>query len=128
MLGLRGSLFKPRRLMFGQNWGYFGGMLGLNWSMLAHFEALLELCWPIWARPSRAMLGLWQTAQLVFVSKTLLLPGTGIAKMPPEQVYVGLSWSYVGAMLAHLGSMFGPCSLILGLCWGFVDPPEVILG
>ena len=71
---------------------------------------------------------LWQTAQPDFVSKTLLLPGTGITKMPPEQVYVGLSWGYVGAMLANLGSMLGPRSPILGLCWGFVDPPEVILG
>ena len=127
MLGLRGALLGPRRLMFGQNWGYFGGMLGLNGSMLAHFEVLLGLCWPMWGlcwgqvRPSRAMLGLWQTAQPDFVSKTLLLPGTGIPKMPPEQVYLGLSWGYVGAML-------GPCSPILGLCWGFVDPPEVILG
>ena len=56
-----------------------------------------------------------------FFTKALLLPGTGIAKMPPERAYVGPSWGYIGARLDHLGSM-GPCSPILG----YVDPPEVI--
>ena len=126
-----GAMLDPSWAMLGPCWGYvelcwdhvgscsvkIGAILGLNGSMLAHFEALLGLCWSIWGlcwgqvRPSRAMLGLWQTARPDFVSKTLLLPGTGITKMPPEQVYVGLSWG-----------MLGPCSPILGLCWGFVDP------
>ena len=75
-------------------------------------------------RPSRAMLGLWLAAQPDFLSKTLLLPGMGITKMPLNRSMLG----YLGAMLAHLGSMLGPCLPILGLCWGFVDPPEVILG
>ena len=116
MLGLRGALLGPRRLMFGQNWCYFGGMLGLNGSMLAHFEVLLGLCWPMWGlcwgqvRPSRAMLGLWQTAQPDFVSKTLPLPGIGITKMSPGQVYVGRSWGYVG------------------VCWGHVHPSWGYLG
>ena len=116
MLGLRGALLGPRRLMFGQNWGYFGGMLGLNGSMLAHFEVLLGLCWPMWGlcwgqvRPSRAMLGLWQTAQPDFVSKTLPLPGIGITKMSPGQVYVGRSWGYVG------------------VCWGQVQISWSYLG
>ena len=94
-------------------WGYFGGMLGLNGSMLAHFEVLLGLCWPIWClcwgqvRPSRAMLGLWQTAQPDFVSKTLLLSGTGVTKIPPEQVYVGLSWGYVGVCWDHVRPSWG---------------------
>ena len=70
-----------------------------------------------------------------FFSETLLLPGTGIAKMPPER----LCWPILGLLL-------GPCSPILGLCWGYVAtswppvgpccgrcwavgyPPEVILG
>ena len=55
-----------------------------------------------------------------FFSETLLLPGTGIAKMPPERLcwpilglcwpiwgpcwgHVRPSWGYVGAMLPHLG-------------------------
>ena len=121
MLGLRGALLGPSRLMFGQNWGYFGGMLGLNGSMLAHFEVLLGLCWPIWGlcwgqvRPSRAMLGLWQTAQPDFVSKTLLLPGTGIPKMPPEQVYLGLSWGYVGVCWGHVRPSWGYVGALLTL-------------
>ena len=51
-----------------------------------------------------------------FFSKTLLLPGTGVAEMYPERVYVAPPWGYVEAVLAHLGSMLGPCSPILGLC------------
>ena len=31
-------------------------------------------------------------------------------------------------MLAHLGSILGPCSPILGLCRGYIDRPEIILG
>ena len=121
MLGLRGALLGPRRLMFGQNWGCFGGMLGLNGSMLAHFEVLLGLCWPMWGlcwgqvRPSRAMLGLWQTVQPDFVSKTLLLPGTGIPKMPPEQVYLGLSWGYVGVCWGHVRPSWGYVGALLTL-------------
>ena len=68
--------------MLGPCWGYvelcwdhlgaklahLGAMLGLwlaDRSMLAHFEVLLGLCWPVWGlcwgqvRPSWAMLGLW---------------------------------------------------------------------
>ena len=44
-----------------------------------------------------------------FFSETLLLPETGIAKMPPER----LCWPILGLLL-------GPCSPILGLCWGYV--------
>ena len=88
-----------------------------------------------------------------FFPKTLLLPGTGIAKMSPERVYVGPSWGYVGPiwghvrpwgaqpdfvsrilrlpetgiakmpMLAHVGSMLGPCSPILGLRTTFHPVP-----
>ena len=76
MLGLRGALLGPCRLMFNQNWDYFAGMFRRNGSIWANFELLLGLCWPMWGLcwgqvcPSRAMLGLWQTGQPDFVSKT----------------------------------------------------------
>ena len=34
----------------------------------------------------------------------------------------GLMLAHLGAILVHLRSMLGPCSPILGLCWGYVDP------
>ena len=121
-----GAMLDPSWAVLGPCWGY----VELCWdhvgSCSVKIGAILDwtgLCWPIlkfcwgyvgpsavYVGPSRAMLGLWQTAQPDFVSKTLLLPGTGIPKMPPEQDYLGLSWGYVGAMFAHLGAM-------LGLCW-----------
>ena len=50
-----------------------------------------------------------------FFSETLLLPGTGIAKMPPERVYVGPSWGYVGPFGVYVGAMFD-LGAMLGLC------------
>ena len=92
-------------------------------------------------RPSRAMLGLWQTSQPDFVSKTLLLPGTGITKMPLNRSMLaylgamlglcwpiwGLCWGHVRPSWRYVGAMLGPYSRILALCWGFVGPPGVIL-
>ena len=75
-VGATWSLLGPRRLMFNQNWDYFAGMFRRNGSIWANFELLLGLCWPMWGLcwgqvcPSRAMLGLWQTGQPDFVSKT----------------------------------------------------------
>ena len=77
-----------------------------------------------------------------FFSETLLLPSTGIAKMPPERIcwpILGLCWPicgvYVGAMFAHLGGMLRLCCHILASCWTMLwamldrrGPPEVILG
>ena len=80
-----GAMLDPSWAMLGPCWGYVelcwdhsvkigarlahvGAMWGygsLNGSILAHFEVLLGLCWPIWGlcwgqvRPSWAMLGLW---------------------------------------------------------------------
>ena len=49
-----------------------------------------------------------------FFSETLLLPSTGIAKMPPEHIcwpILGLCWPiygvYIGAIIAHLGVYIG---------------------
>ena len=83
---------------------------------------MMGLCWGQ-VRPSRAMLGLWQTAQPDFVSKTLFLPGTGITKMPPEQVYFGLSWGYVGPSGVYVGAKFAH----LEQCWGYRKRHSLIL-
>ena len=168
MLGLRGALPGPRRLMFDQNWGsvgpgcvgavtlayvgpswgYVGAMLAQLRSMLGPGSPILGLCWGyfgscggyVGAMFAQVILGLccvheftfipkfclkklspvaceapipfvqrhvsekvescWgrQTAQPDFVSKTLLLPGTGNTKM----VYVGLSWGSVGLGWGHV--------------------------
>ena len=56
-----------------------------------HVSEKVESCWGR------------QTAQPDFVSKTLLLPGTGNTKM----VYVGLSWGSVGLGWGHVRPSWG---------------------
>ena len=103
------KLFSPGTLTV------FDAIFGPRWG---HVEELtLETLSPVAS----------EVASLSLRSIKLLL-GTGIAKMPPERLYVRPSWRYVGAMLAQQGSMLEPCSPILGLCWGYIDPPEAILG
>ena len=51
-----------------------------------------------------------------FFFKALLLPGAGIAKMPPEEAYVGPSWGYVGPSGVYVGAMFAHLGAMLGLC------------
>ena len=108
MLGLRGALLGPRRLMFGQNWGYFGGMLGLNWGFVgpcgvyvgAKF-AHLEQCW-----------GYGKRRNLILSPKPCSCLGRAFQKCPLNRsilAYLGAMLGYVGAMFAHLGAMLGLC-------------------
>ena len=91
-----------------------------------------------------------------FFTESLLLPGTGIAKMPPERLcwpilglcwpicglcwgHVRPSWGYVEAMLPHLGPLLdhvvgdvGPSGTprgVFGLCCfhGFTFIPKILL-
>ena len=81
MLGLRGALPGPRRLMFDQNWGSVGPCWGCVGAVTLAYVG------PSWGYVG-AML-----AQL----RSMLGPGSPI---------LGLCWGYFGA---HLGAMLGPC-------------------
>ena len=91
-------------------------------SFMRPIWTVLGSCWRIDARnalPS-GQRGRITVPAKHFFSETLLLPSTGIAKMPLN-VYVGPSWGYVGP---SVGSMLGPCSPMLDRR----VPPEVFLG
>ena len=100
MSGLRGALLGPRRLMFDQNRGSVGpcwGYNSLSGPMLAHFGAMLGLCWPscglCWSqvRPSWGYVG---------------------AMLAQLQSMLGLCWPIWGLCWGYVDSP----EVILGLC------------
>ena len=97
----RTSLHLPAAIMT-PCWGCvdLGAMLDPSWAMLGPCWGYVELCWDHVGSCS-VKIG----ARLAGFGGTL---GLWLA----ERAYVGPFWSFVGAMLAHLGSMLGPSSPI----------------
>ena len=111
--------------VLGVRWGYGS----LNESMLAHFEVLLGLCWPIWGlcwgqvRPSRAMLGLW----LCYFHDVTFIPKRCFKKFSALSICLSstsphwpasFTFRALSLPLGRWTSAFkGPCCSHVGVMW-----------